>query len=44
MEGRPESGRIQRVVARLPVIVNMRPFGAYSMVDVDAAGGLPTSS
>ena len=27
---------------RLPVIVNMRPFGAYSMVDVDAAGGLPT--
>ncbi len=25
---------------RLPVIVNMRPFGAYSMVDVDAAGGL----
>jgi dihydroxy-acid dehydratase len=27
---------------RLPVIVNMRPFGAYSMVDVDDAGGLPT--
>lgn len=27
---------------RLPVIVNMRPFGTYSMVDVDAAGGLPT--
>ena len=27
---------------RLPVIVNMRPFGSYSMVDVDAAGGLPT--
>jgi dihydroxy-acid dehydratase len=26
---------------RLPVIVNMRPFGAYSMVDVDDAGGLP---
>ncbi len=26
--------------ARLPVIVNMRPFGAYSMVDVDAVGGL----
>ena len=26
---------------RLPVIVNMRPFGAYSMVDVEAAGGLP---
>jgi dihydroxy-acid dehydratase len=27
---------------RLPVIVNMRPFGVYSMVDVEAAGGLPT--
>jgi dihydroxy-acid dehydratase len=27
---------------RLPVIVNMRPFGEYSMVDVEAAGGLPT--
>ena len=27
---------------RLPVIVNMRPFGTYSMVDVDASGGLPT--
>jgi len=26
---------------RLPVIVNMRPFGDYSMVDVDLAGGLP---
>ena len=26
---------------RLPVIVNMRPFGTYSMVDVDEAGGLP---
>jgi dihydroxy-acid dehydratase len=26
----------------VPVIVNMRPFGAYSMVDVDQAGGLPT--
>ncbi|NNN04256.1 MAG: dihydroxy-acid dehydratase, partial [Acidimicrobiaceae bacterium] len=25
---------------RVPVIVNMRPFGEYSMVDVDAAGGL----
>jgi dihydroxy-acid dehydratase len=24
----------------LPVVVNMRPFGAYSMVDVDAKGGL----
>lgn len=27
---------------RLPVIVNMRPFGAYSMVDVEQSGGLPT--
>jgi dihydroxy-acid dehydratase len=27
---------------RLPVIVNMRPFGAYSMIDVDASGGIPT--
>jgi len=27
---------------RLPVIVNMRPFGEFSMVDVEAAGGLPT--
>jgi dihydroxy-acid dehydratase len=26
---------------RVPVIVNMRPFGAYSMVDVEAVGGLP---
>ncbi|MFL6241194.1 MAG: dihydroxy-acid dehydratase [Actinomycetes bacterium] len=26
---------------RLPVIVNMRPFGAYSMVDVEQKGGLP---
>ncbi len=25
---------------RLPVIVNLRPFGEYSMVDVDGAGGL----
>jgi dihydroxy-acid dehydratase len=25
---------------RLPVLVNMRPFGDYSMVDVDAMGGL----
>jgi dihydroxy-acid dehydratase len=25
---------------RLPVLVNMRPFGAYSMVDVDAIGGI----
>ena len=27
---------------RLPVIVNLRPFGRYSMVDVDAEGGLAT--
>jgi dihydroxy-acid dehydratase len=26
---------------RLPVLVNMRPFGEYSMVDVEAKGGLP---
>jgi dihydroxy-acid dehydratase len=25
---------------RLPVLVNMRPFGEYSMVDIDAQGGL----
>lgn len=25
---------------RLPVLVNMRPFGYYSMIDVDAHGGL----
>ena len=25
---------------RLPVLANMRPFGSYSMVDVDAVGGL----
>jgi dihydroxy-acid dehydratase len=25
---------------RLPVLVNMRPFGDYSMVDVEASGGL----
>jgi dihydroxy-acid dehydratase len=25
---------------RLPVVVNMRPFGVYSMVDVEASGGL----
>ncbi|MHB8451766.1 MAG: dihydroxy-acid dehydratase domain-containing protein [Mycobacteriales bacterium] len=25
---------------RLPVLVNMRPFGVYSMVDIDAHGGL----
>ena len=27
--------------SRLPVIVNLRPFGAYSMVDLEAVGGLP---
>jgi dihydroxy-acid dehydratase len=26
---------------RLPVLVNMRPFGSYSMVDVEAQGGVP---
>jgi dihydroxy-acid dehydratase len=26
---------------RLPVLVNMRPFGYYSMSDIDATGGLP---
>jgi dihydroxy-acid dehydratase len=26
---------------RLPVLVDMRPFGAYSMVDVESAGGVP---
>jgi dihydroxy-acid dehydratase len=25
----------------LPVLVNMRPFGSYSMVDLEAAGGVP---
>ena len=25
----------------LPVLVNVRPFGVYSMVDIDANGGLP---
>ncbi|HVA59708.1 MAG TPA: dihydroxy-acid dehydratase [Mycobacteriales bacterium] len=25
---------------RLPVLVNMRPFGYYSMIDIDAKGGL----
>jgi dihydroxy-acid dehydratase len=29
-----------RLARRLPVLVNMRPFGDYSMVDVDAQGGL----
>lgn len=26
---------------RLPVLVNMRPFGTFSMVDLDAVGGVP---
>jgi dihydroxy-acid dehydratase len=26
---------------RLPVLVNMRPFGSYSMPDVEASGGIP---
>ena len=30
-----------RVSRALPVLVNARPFGRYSMVDIDARGGLP---
>jgi dihydroxy-acid dehydratase len=30
-----------RVSRSLPVLVNARPFGRYSMVDIDAQGGLP---
>jgi dihydroxy-acid dehydratase len=30
-----------RVSRTLPVLVNARPFGRYSMVDIDANGGLP---
>ena len=30
-----------RVSRSLPVLVNARPFGRYSMVDIDAMGGLP---
>jgi dihydroxy-acid dehydratase len=30
-----------RVSRTLPVLVNARPFGRYSMVDIDAQGGLP---
>jgi dihydroxy-acid dehydratase len=29
-----------QLARRLPVLVNMRPFGDYSMVDVEASGGL----
>jgi dihydroxy-acid dehydratase len=35
--GQDEFNQLAR---RLPVVVNMRPFGDYSMVDVDAKGGL----
>jgi dihydroxy-acid dehydratase len=30
-----------QVSRSLPVLVNARPFGRYSMVDIDAKGGLP---
>src|SRR4029078_7927634 len=30
-----------RVSRSLPGLVNARPFGRYSMVDIDAHGGLP---
>jgi dihydroxy-acid dehydratase len=30
-----------RLSRSLPVLVNARPFGRYSMVDIDAKGGLP---
>jgi dihydroxy-acid dehydratase len=30
-----------KVSRTLPVLVNARPFGRYSMVDIDAQGGLP---
>jgi dihydroxy-acid dehydratase len=30
-----------KVSRNLPVLVNARPFGRYSMVDIDAQGGLP---
>jgi dihydroxy-acid dehydratase len=33
-------GEFNALSRRLPVIVDMRPFGVYSMVDVDASGGL----
>jgi dihydroxy-acid dehydratase len=33
-----EFNRVSRTV---PVLVNARPFGRYSMVDIDAKGGLP---
>jgi dihydroxy-acid dehydratase len=33
-------GEFNDLSRRLPVLVNMRPFGFYSMVDIDAAGGV----
>ncbi|MHA6616620.1 dihydroxy-acid dehydratase domain-containing protein [Pseudonocardia sp. DLS-67] len=33
-----EFNRLSRAV---PVLINARPFGKYSMVDIDAVGGLP---
>jgi dihydroxy-acid dehydratase len=33
-------GDFNALARKLPVLVNMRPFGHYSMVDVDAKGGL----
>jgi dihydroxy-acid dehydratase len=35
-----DQGAFNALSRRLPVLVNMRPFGSYSMVDVDAKGGL----
>ena len=34
-------GEFNQLSRDLPVLVNMRPFGEYSMVDVDAIGGVP---
>ncbi len=33
--------QFNRISRTLPVLVNARPFGRYSMVDIDANGGLP---
>ena len=33
-----EFNQLSRTV---PVLINARPFGKYSMVDIDAVGGLP---
>ena len=38
--GASASSEFNELARRLPVLVNMRPFGDYSMVDVDANGGL----